>query len=177
MDSDEVIGSRIRELRLLRGFSQRELADKVPDFTARIVMKVEQGTRSVRLAEAGSIADALGVGVDDLLEPAALADYEELARATRIHVEYISEATVCLTKLFQSHRNLEMTLRTAPPLTDDHDMVVHDLEEAARELLGQTRQLNDAMAWANRRLDEQYRPSAAEAAEAEERARKAQADG
>lgn len=165
MDSDEAIGTRIRELRLLRGLSQRELADRVPDFTARIVMKVEQGVRSVRLAEASGIAEALEVDVEDLLEPAALADYEQLATALRLHVDKMRDVTVGLSVLYRSHRNLEMTLRTTAPLAAESDEVVVDLVETAREVLSQTSRLDEAMTWANLRLQALAAPAGDESSD------------
>lgn len=67
--TDEVtarLGGRVRRLRNDREWSQAELARRV-GVTQGQIAKIERGDRSARLSTAARLADALGVGLDDLL--------------------------------------------------------------------------------------------------------------
>lgn len=62
------IGRKIYELRKQKGFTQRELADKV-NVTNKAVSKWENGINFPDPAIMDSLAEALGVKVTDLIEP------------------------------------------------------------------------------------------------------------
>lgn len=68
---DELAGALVRDLRLQAKMSQAELADamtrrSVPTH-AQTVLKIEQGSRPLRLAEAAAIAQVLNCDLDDIL--------------------------------------------------------------------------------------------------------------
>lgn len=59
-------GESVRRVRQVKGWSQRELADRLDirlDPTA--ITRIENGTRDVKLAEAHSICSALGITIED----------------------------------------------------------------------------------------------------------------
>ena len=66
---DHTAGMTIRELRLLRGWSQDQLAER-SGLSVRTVQRLEQG-RPPGLATAQALARALDVGVDDVRQPRA----------------------------------------------------------------------------------------------------------
>lgn len=61
-----LIGQRIKELRKEKNLSQMELAEKA-DLAVQYISNVETATRKASLAALVSIANALNVGMDDLL--------------------------------------------------------------------------------------------------------------
>ena len=64
---DVTAGENIRRLREQLGYSQAELARRVGGgFRQQTIVKIEKGTRPLRLAEAVAVADALSVTVEDL---------------------------------------------------------------------------------------------------------------
>jgi transcriptional regulator with XRE-family HTH domain len=68
MDSDFKgrLGERIRDLRLLRGLSQKELGDAC-QVSQPTISDVESGSAGLRMSTAERIAVALGVTVAELL--------------------------------------------------------------------------------------------------------------
>lgn len=62
----KLIGQRIKELRKEKSVSQMELAEKA-DLAVQYISNVETCTRKASLAALVSIANALNVGMDDLL--------------------------------------------------------------------------------------------------------------
>ncbi len=66
---DPRLGRKVRELRLLRGFSQLDLAG--PDFTSGFISLLETGRTRVSLRAAGILAQRLGVPVAELMASAA----------------------------------------------------------------------------------------------------------
>lgn len=62
----ELIGERIKELRKGKKVSQMELAEKA-DLAVQHISNIETNTRKASLAALISIANALGVGMDDIL--------------------------------------------------------------------------------------------------------------
>lgn len=68
---EERFGAAVNHFRLRRGWSQRDLADKLTRLgmpvDASAVSRIEKGTRSVRLTEAMTLADALDVELDSLV--------------------------------------------------------------------------------------------------------------
>ncbi len=66
-DLNARVGENIRRLREARGFSQTELARYLGEsYRQQTVLKVEKGTRPLKLAEAVKIAEVLAVEVKDL---------------------------------------------------------------------------------------------------------------
>lgn len=61
-----LIGQRIKELRKEKNLSQMELAEKA-DLAVQYISNVETATRKASLAALVSIANAMNVGMDDLL--------------------------------------------------------------------------------------------------------------
>lgn len=61
------VGENIRDLRKKKGMTQDALARKVYVVPSMICM-IERGTKAPSLQLGKAIADALGVGVDDLLK-------------------------------------------------------------------------------------------------------------
>jgi transcriptional regulator with XRE-family HTH domain len=64
---DTVVGAKIRVLRVSRGFSQSNLADKI-GVTFQQVQKYEKGANRVGASRLSQIADVLGVSVGELFE-------------------------------------------------------------------------------------------------------------
>ncbi len=60
-------GSRVRELRIGRGYSQEELAER-SDLHRTYIGSIERGERNVSLLNIQRIAKALGVRVSALME-------------------------------------------------------------------------------------------------------------
>jgi transcriptional regulator with XRE-family HTH domain len=69
--------ANVRARRELRGWSQRQLAERMADlghrsFRQQTVAEIEQGSRAVKLDEALALSRALGISVDNLIRPAGL---------------------------------------------------------------------------------------------------------
>lgn len=68
---DERIGERIKELRLEEGLSQAELAERMSalgvSMQQQTILKIEKGTRSLKLAEAAALASCLRTFVSQLV--------------------------------------------------------------------------------------------------------------
>ena len=60
------VGERVRALRAARGLTQRELAGRV-QISRPSIANVEAGRQNVGLRQLCALADALGVGVGELL--------------------------------------------------------------------------------------------------------------
>lgn len=71
MNLDQRFGASMKALRIERGWSQRDLASQLINkrmpVDASAVSRMESGARSLRLSEAGLVAEALGVTVSDML--------------------------------------------------------------------------------------------------------------
>src|SRR5450759_940729 len=71
---DEQVGKNVKRLRESQGMSQAEVAERMtrdgcPGFYPQTILKVEKGTRSLKLIEADSLAHVLRVSVSALLDP------------------------------------------------------------------------------------------------------------
>lgn len=64
---DATVGAKIRVLRVSRGLSQSDLADKI-GVTFQQVQKYEKGANRVGASRLSQIADVVGVSVGDLFE-------------------------------------------------------------------------------------------------------------
>lgn len=77
---EQEIGRTVRRLRRAVDLSQAALADALTShgvpFSQQTVLKVEKGTRPLKLVEAQAIADVVGGTIDDLLD----GDNESAAR-------------------------------------------------------------------------------------------------
>lgn len=65
-DIDRLVGARLREFRLARGFSQEKLGELL-GVTFQQVQKYEKGTNRIAVATLQRILEVLGVSLDDLL--------------------------------------------------------------------------------------------------------------
>jgi transcriptional regulator with XRE-family HTH domain len=65
---DAMVGARIRALRVTRGLSQTDLADKL-GVTFQQVQKYEKGANRIGASRLSRIANMLGVAVGELFEP------------------------------------------------------------------------------------------------------------
>lgn len=67
----ERFAARLRDVRLARGVTQAELADRMRDrghaYVQQTIVKIEQGERVVRITEAGDLAASLGASLGDLM--------------------------------------------------------------------------------------------------------------
>lgn len=75
--ANRVIGQHLRELRKFAGLTQYELAKRC-ELTQSYISKVEQGERSLFLAEAFLYAEALGISGEELIEGIRHALFEHL---------------------------------------------------------------------------------------------------
>ncbi len=102
---DITAGANIRRLRTALGMSQTELANYLGEtFRQQTVLKVEQGTRPLKLAEAAAIAEVFHVRVEDLY--ARGPDVElvvQVEGVTRMVMDEY-EAAVRATALLESRR-------------------------------------------------------------------------
>ena len=60
------VGTRIAELRRAAGLTQAEFAEKL-NSSVQYASMVERGTQNLTLAKMAEIANALGVGIEDLI--------------------------------------------------------------------------------------------------------------
>ena len=67
MDTKELIGSRIKELRKKKGLSQEELSEKA-DITPNYLSRIERGTENPTLDMFIRLADALEVEIWELFD-------------------------------------------------------------------------------------------------------------
>jgi transcriptional regulator with XRE-family HTH domain len=145
---DERVGSNVKHIRDQLGMSQAEVAegmteDGCPGFYPQTILKVEKGTRSLKLTEADSLARVLNVQLSALLDPGtpdaverlevataqrradALGKEAEIARETARHAEREAQdaknaAAEALLKLEASQR----ASREADAAADKASMVV-----------------------------------------------------
>ena len=65
---DREVGEQIRRLRLMRGWTQADLAERA-DLTVEGVSRIERGARAARVGTLRAIGRALEVPLASLLEP------------------------------------------------------------------------------------------------------------
>jgi transcriptional regulator with XRE-family HTH domain len=108
-DRDRLLSARIRELRLLRGLTQGELAGRIGVSTAQ-AQKYENAADRLAASRLWAIADALGVAPADLFpEPAAVYSRPRHARALR-------ELGGCIARMSQA--NVSVLLIVARALAE-----------------------------------------------------------
>lgn len=93
---DLQVGAAVKSVREARGMTQAELADAASragwaSAYPQTILKVEKGTRSLKLTEADAIARALGVPVTTLLAARALTQLNEVAAAYQQHLALLKE--------------------------------------------------------------------------------------
>ena len=76
---------RLRSLRIALGWSQADLAAET-GYQQQSIAKLESGAQRIRLDDAQTFADALGVPLLDLIAP-ELHDSERLLKSTRVSLE------------------------------------------------------------------------------------------
>ncbi len=62
----KVIGQEVRNRRLAKGYTQKDLAGKI-GVTYQIILQYEKGTRKISIEKLYSIAEVLSVGIIDLI--------------------------------------------------------------------------------------------------------------
>lgn len=70
-NSKNIIGNKIKELRKAKGFTQKQLAEKLQleghEFSDLTILRIEQGNRFVPDYEIVILADFFGITTDELL--------------------------------------------------------------------------------------------------------------
>lgn len=70
-DSKNIVGAKVRAMRLQMGYTQRALAEKLQlsgfDFTDLTVLRIENGTRFVPDYEVKALAKVFGIEYSELL--------------------------------------------------------------------------------------------------------------
>jgi transcriptional regulator with XRE-family HTH domain len=56
---NEEIGNRVRELRLIKGWSQKRLAEEMGFKSSQIISSIEKGERGLKFSELASISSIL----------------------------------------------------------------------------------------------------------------------
>ena len=80
--NDVDVGVRLRELRGVRRLTLRDVAERA-GLSESFLSQVERGRASASIASLRRIADALGIGISDLFQPAAPARPKVLRRDDR----------------------------------------------------------------------------------------------
>ncbi len=60
------IAQKVRNWRLKRGYTQRDLAEKI-GVTYQVILQYEKGTRKISIEKLYSIAEILSIGIVDLI--------------------------------------------------------------------------------------------------------------
>lgn len=97
-DAEKLAGQRLRDLRQSRGWSQREVAERMKaygyDWQQATVQRIEAATRPIRLNEVIDLAVMFGVSLDDLLVglTAGLDDIEAVNEEIAEYGAFLREA-------------------------------------------------------------------------------------
>jgi len=112
---DELVGANIRQLRIAAGLSQGQLASKLGEsYRQQTLLKIEKGSRPLRLTEAAVLAQVLDTTVDALLNPpadtavelklyAAADDVVGLWRHVRANCRALTESKAALEEVVAEH--------------------------------------------------------------------------
>jgi transcriptional regulator with XRE-family HTH domain len=113
IDFNQRVGANLQLIRKAAGWSQADLADQLSrrglPFHQPTILKIEKGTRPLRFEEAFEIANALGINVASLCQPA---DNEAMAEAAA------KLQRVSLT-IARTERGIEETRRNAEKSIED----------------------------------------------------------
>jgi transcriptional regulator with XRE-family HTH domain len=134
--------ANVKARRELRGWSQRQLAERMADlghrsFRQQTVAEIEQGGRAVKLDEALALSRALGISVDNLIRPAGL---------TKVASELLAAAWETLD-----------TTRQARHWTGESEAARRRLDKAVKRATSHETELADELAVARRALAETNR--------------------
>jgi transcriptional regulator with XRE-family HTH domain len=125
-DFNKRVGANLQLIRKAAGWSQADLADQLSrrglPFHQPTILKIEKGTRPLRFEEAFEIANALGVNVASLCQPA---DSEPMAEAAA-KLQRIS-LTIARTE-----RGIEETRRNAEKSIEDTRTWLKQVMQAAK---------------------------------------------
>lgn len=76
-----MIGGNVKTLRQAAGMSQTDLAERIGQgFRQQTILKIEKGTRPLRLTEAADIANALGVRFEALIDVSPTSEQDKRAK-------------------------------------------------------------------------------------------------
>lgn len=75
LSARQTFGQNLRRARRLKDISQEELASRA-DLSRTYISEVERGVRNVSIDNMGSLAQALGVPLRDLVDPAMFASMD-----------------------------------------------------------------------------------------------------
>jgi transcriptional regulator with XRE-family HTH domain len=112
-------GARVRELRMRKGLSQRELAERLVglNLDPTAITRIEKGVRALRLGESLALAHALGTSVEQILQE--IADpYVEIGRLEKEADEHRSMARAHATALLAQLKRIEALRAAVSP--DSH---------------------------------------------------------
>lgn len=117
---DEAFGQSVAEVRGWANLSQREFANRLTERGFRVdasaVSRIENGSRSVRLTEALTIADALDVELDFLVSGLDRSPKAELRRARRFANEAVRRLREPMVQLIRGYVWVHEMLRDEPDL-------------------------------------------------------------
>jgi transcriptional regulator with XRE-family HTH domain len=120
IDFNHLVGQNIAAARKAAGLSQAEVASELSmrglPFQQQTVLKVEKGSRPLRLEEAVVLADLLGVEVNDLLrtDEGELAAAMERVMVARAHLSRLAaEAAVIQSQISKYQDELDSALEQA----------------------------------------------------------------
>jgi transcriptional regulator with XRE-family HTH domain len=88
---EPTLAGRVKQIRAMKGWSQADLGARA-GCSRQTIMKLEAGSRAIQLRVLVAIAEALGVGVSDLVgivseQRRALPPEEELRRRTALRAQ------------------------------------------------------------------------------------------
>lgn len=121
-DLNQLIGANLQLLRKDSGLSQSDLAERLTErgvpFRQQTVLKIEKGSRPLRVDEAAIIAEVLDLSVDDLLRPhdertLALREVVRAQREVEVTKEHLQRVDEARQALVESHQRAEQRLRDA----------------------------------------------------------------
>ncbi|WOX09164.1 helix-turn-helix transcriptional regulator [Streptomyces sp. N50] len=133
--AEDVVGRRVKALRLARGWSQQELATRMKDqgqpWRQTTVAKTEAADRPIRVNEAASLAAVFGITISDLLT-VPIDDYH-LASATvqLAEVRALAEAAQQrVSELERAHQHATGQLEAA---RQQHHLALVELQRAQEQ--------------------------------------------
>lgn len=117
-------GGRLRTERESRNLSQRKLAEELMRFGVKLdpsaIARIESGAREVKLREAGAIARALHMMVDDLM-PSNREDepYQRFDRTCDAAIQHAYKARLHLAEMAQYFRRASQFVEVFPEIADE----------------------------------------------------------
>lgn len=136
----DLIGTRIRSLRLARGMSVNSLA-AAAGVSAGIVSQIERDKANPSLSTIEKICDALGVPTDTVLTAeVASADPSFVCRANQRSHIHVGVAPILKEMISPpGDRNLRLMIISLPPHSENLDMVMRPGQKAGLVLEGEIR--------------------------------------